>query len=47
MISCPVLQDSDLCLVVGDTLKGEKELTASVPEVRDLVGRPVNFDGDK
>lgn len=26
-------QDSDLCLVVGDSLKAEKELTASVTEV--------------
>ncbi|ERE88843.1 protein PRRC2A-like protein [Cricetulus griseus] len=26
-------KDSDLCLVVGDTLKGEKELTASATEV--------------
>lgn len=25
-------QDSDLCLVVGDSLKAEKELTASVTE---------------
>lgn len=31
-----MLQDSDLCLVVGDTLKGEKELATSVTEVGGL-----------
>lgn len=38
------LQDSDLCLVVGDTLKGEKELSASATEVG---GKPVSFDARK
>lgn len=33
-------QDSDLCLVVGDSLKAEKELTASVTEVS---GRTESF----
>lgn len=38
------LQDSDLCLVVGDPLKGEKELAASATEVG---GKPVSFDARK
>lgn len=38
------LQDSDLCLVVGDTLKGEKELAASATEVG---GKPVSFDASE